>query len=75
MGVEATRDTRAAHAFSFRNSKNGVKDFRTKDGSSQGQNLASTGLCVPPSLASGAAQAETLGRKRGDSLKHFIVFF
>jgi len=31
----------------------GYKDFRTENGSSQGQNLALTGLCVPSSLDSG----------------------
>jgi len=31
------------------NHLNGFKDFRTKNGSSQGQNLALTGVCVPSS--------------------------
>ena len=35
------------------NNLNGVKDFRTENGSSQRQNLALTGLCVPRSLHRG----------------------
>ena len=34
---------------------NGFKDFRTENGSSQGQNLALTGLFVPSSLDSGGS--------------------
>ena len=33
----------------------GLKDFRTENGSSQGQNLALTGSFVPRSLGSGPA--------------------
>ena len=34
---------------------NGVEDYRTENGSSQGQNLALTGLGVPTSLDIGTA--------------------
>jgi len=37
------------------NNLNGVKDFRTDNGSGQGQNLALTGVFVPSSLDSGLA--------------------
>jgi len=36
------------------NNLNGFKVFRTENGSSQGQNLAMTGLCVLGSLDSGS---------------------
>jgi len=35
------------------NNLNGCQDFRTENGSGQGQNLALTGLFVPSSLDSG----------------------
>jgi len=35
------------------NNLNGFEDFRTENGSSQGQNLALTGLFVPSSIDSG----------------------
>jgi len=35
------------------NNLNGFKDFRTENGSSQGQNLAFTGLFAPGSIDSG----------------------
>ena len=38
-----------------RNNQNGLKDSRTENGSSRGQNLALTGLFVPNSLDCGIA--------------------
>ena len=46
-------DKRAAAAQRGENNLNTFNDVRTENGSSQGQNLALTGLCGPSSLDSG----------------------
>jgi len=50
--LDRTRFSRAA-AERGGNNLNAFEDFCTENGSSQGQNLASTGLFVPSSLDSG----------------------
>ena len=46
----------------------GLKVFRTKNGSSKGQNLAVTILCVPNSLDGGKRKSR--GRGQGEAVTH-----
>jgi len=55
------------------NTLNSFKDFRTEKGSSQGRNLALTGVCVPSLLDSGGVIGTVLNLRPTTSQKSAAV--